>query len=165
MKMQKFTALTCGLVLCLGLSGCNDKNNNQDTADYAATVSLVAYDAQKDTDYTIEYKITEPANAPVFEVAYAYESAVIEEAYAKEAVINKMTVDTSGKLTIDFKEDRVLGLVLGAAAESAVFENLIETIVLNCPEVTTIYFTMDGGNFETGHLYFAADEAAWSKVE
>ena len=164
MNMQKFTALTCGLVLCLGLSGCNDKNN-QNTTDYVATISLVAYDEQKDNDYTIDYKINEPSNAPVFEVAYAYENAVIEEAYAKEAIINTMTLDTTGKLTIDFKEDKVLSLGLGAAAESAVFENLIETIVLNCPEINKIYFTMDGGNFETGHLSFAADKAAWSKVE
>lgn len=76
-----------------------------------------------------------------------------------------MTLDTNGKLVIDFKEDKVLNLGLGAAAESAVFENLIETIVLNCPEIKTIYFMMDGGNFETGHLSFAADKAAWSKVE
>ena len=42
--MQKFTALTCGLVLCLGLSGCTDKNDNQSSNDNTATVSLVAYD-------------------------------------------------------------------------------------------------------------------------
>lgn len=165
MNMQKFTALTCGLVLCLGLSGCTDKNDNQSSNDNTATVSLVAYDEQKDNDYTIDYKINETSTVSAFEVAYAYENAVIVEAYAKEAVINTMTLDTNGKLVIDFKEDKVLNLGLGAAAESAVFENLIETIVLNCPEIKTIYFTMDGGNFETGHLSFAADKAAWSKVE
>lgn len=163
MNMQKFTALTCGLVLCLGLSGCDDKNDSENS--YTSTISLVAYDEQKDNDYKIDYKITENSGASVFEVAYAYENAVIEEAYAKEAVIDNMVFDAKGKLTIDFKADKVAALSLGASAESAVFENLVETIVLNCPDVKNIYFTMDGGNFETGHLAFAADKAVWSKVE
>lgn len=56
----------------------------------------------KDNDYTIDYKINETSTVSAFEVAYAYENAVIVEAYAKEAVINTMTLDTNGKLVIDF---------------------------------------------------------------
>ena len=71
--MQKFTALTCGLVLCLGLSGCTDKNDNQSSNDNTATVSLVAYDEQKDNDYTIDYKINETStNTYCFWFEYIY---------------------------------------------------------------------------------------------
>lgn len=163
MKMQKLTALTCGLVLCLGLSGCGD--DNKDLSDSPTTIALVAYDAQKDNDYTIEYKMTDAYTATPFEVAYAYESAVIKEAYGKEAVIGKMTMDTTGRMTIDFLADKVQSLSLGASSEAAVFENLVESIILNCPEITAVYFTMDGGNFETGHLSFAADTAVWSRTQ
>ena len=163
MKMQKFTALTCGLVLCLGLSACGEENNN--LPDELSTLSLVAYDAEKDNDYTIDYKVTDEMTVNPFDVAYAYEDAVVIEAYGKEAIIQNMTVDTSGKITIDFKKDAVTDLSLGSGAEAAVFENLAESIVLNCPQITSIYYTMDGGNFETGHLSFDADKAIWTKAQ
>ena len=163
MKMQKFTALTCGLVLCLGLSACDDENKN--LQDELSTLSLVAYDAEKDNDYTIDYKVNNEMTVNPFDVAYAYEDAVIVEAYGKEPIIQNMTVDSNGKMDIDFKKDAVTNLSLGSGAEAAVFENLVESIVLNCPQITSVYYTMDGGNFETGHLSFEADKAVWTKAQ
>ena len=163
MKMQKFTALTCGLVLCLGLSACGEENNN--LPEDLATLSLVAYDAEKDNDYTIDYKVNDEMTVNPFDVAYAYENAVIKEAYGKEAIIQSMTVDSNGKMDIDFKKDAVTNLSLSSGAEAAVFENLVESIVLNCPQITSVYYTMDGGNFETGHLSFEADKAIWTKAQ
>ena len=100
----------------------------------------------------------------------AYQTQVMEGVYGKAVEVNEVkrvagSQAGQDKLYIDFKAADVESLGLGSGSEGNYFGDLAQSITANIPEITEIYYTMDGGDFVTGHLWFSKDEPFWYEHE
>lgn len=56
-----------------------------------------------------------------------------------------------GKLYIDFKAS-IYEANFGLEGEAAMLDNIANAYLNNIPEITEIYYSVDGGNYSTGHF-------------
>ncbi len=180
--MKKYVTMGLMFLVMLGLlSGCTQNTPKQEETPAASTeeedtyqsgpqVELYAYDAEDDQQYVTICELASGESVTPENIIKAYQTQVMEGVYGKAVEINevKRTAGSQAghdKLYIDFKAADVESLGLGSGSEGNYFGDLAQSITANIPEITEIYYTMDGGDFVTGHLWFSKDEPFWYEHE
>lgn len=180
--MKKYWTVGLMVLMMLGLlSGCGQNSNKQEAIPETPTeeeesyesgpqVELYAYDAEEDQQYVTICELATGESITPENIIKAYQTQVMEGVYGKAVQVNDVTVvkgtqEGHDKLYIDFKAADVESLGLGSGSEGNYFGDLAQSITANIPEITEIYYTMDGGDFVTGHLWFSKDEPFWYEHE
>lgn len=165
------------MILMMGLlAGCGNEKPTEDAPpvtptetdeDYVAgpQIELYAYDAVEDQQYVTIYELAAGEAITPENIVKAYQTQIMEGIYGKVVQVNDISLTNisadSQRLHIDFSATDVEGLGLGSGSEGSYFGNLAESIAKNLPEITEIYYTMDGGDFITGHLWFSKNDPFW----
>ena len=180
--MKKYVTMGLMFLVMLGLlSGCAQNTPKQEETPAASTeeedtyqsgqqVELYAYDAQEDQQYVTICELAQGESVTPESIIKAYQTQVMEGVYGKAVEVNEVkrvagSQAGQDKLYIDFKAADVESLGLGSGSEGNYFGDLAQSITANIPEITEIYYTMDGGDFVTGHLWFSKDEPFWYEHE
>ena len=180
--MKKYVTMGLMFLVMLGLlSGCAQNTPKQEEKPAASTeeedtyqsgpqVELYAYDAQEDQQYVTICELAQGESVTPESIIKAYQTQVMEGVYGKAVEVNEVkrvagSQAGQDKLYIDFKAADVESLGLGSGSEGNYFGDLAQSITANIPEITEIYYTMDGGDFVTGHLWFSKDEPFWYEHE
>ena len=180
--MKKYVTMGLMFLVMLGLlSGCAQNTPKQEETPAASTeeedtyqsgpqVELYAYDAQEDQQYVTICELAQGESVTPESIIKAYQTQVMEGVYGKAVELNEVkrvagSQAGQDKLYIDFKAADVESLGLGSGSEGNYFGDLAQSITANIPEITEIYYTMDGGDFVTGHLWFSKDEPFWYEHE
>ena len=61
-------------------------------------------------------------------------------------------------MTIDFSKNYPPFSGVGSLEESKLLENIRDIMFSQYPEVKRLFFTADGGQYESGHMYISKDE-------
>ena len=180
--MKKYLSMGCLILMMLGLlSGCAQNTPKQEVTPVTPTeeeetyqsgpqVELYAYDAEEDQQYVTICELAPGETITPENIIKAYQTQVMEGVYGTAVNVNEVklvkgTGQGHDKLYIDFKASDVQSLGLGSGSEGNYFGDLAESITANIPDITEIYYTMDGGDFITGHLWFSKDEPFWYEHE
>ena len=134
--------------------------DTQDDYEAGPQIELFAYDAVEDQQYITIYELQPDQEVTPENVAKAYQTQVMEGVYGQAVGINEVRVDGQ-RVYIDFKAADVEALGLGSGSEGSYFGNLAASIAANIPDIEAIYYSMDGNDFVTGHLWFDKDEPFW----
>lgn len=179
--MKKTATIGFIILMLLGtLAGCGQKEVKQaetpnapivddETYESGPQVELYAYDAEEDQQYVTICELAADESITPESVIKAYQTQVMEGVYGKSVGVNEVNRIAGGgagdKLYIDFTAADVEALDLGSGSEGNYFGDLAQSITANIPEITEIYYTMDGGDFVTGHLWFNKAEPFWYEHE
>ncbi len=180
--MKKHLTMGCLVLMMLAvLSGCAQNVPKQEPTPTAPIeeeepyesgpqIELYAYDAQEDQQYITICELAPGEQVSPENVIKAYQTQVMEGVYGTIVQVNEVRLVQGSqqghdRLYIDFKASDVQSLGLGSGSEGNYFGDLAESITANISDITEIYYTMDGGDFVTGHLWFSKDEPFWYEHE
>lgn len=176
--MKKRIMLIC-IIALIGtfVFGCTAKKDEppvsnvgteqQEEYEAGEQITLYSYNAERDEQMTTVYELQPGEAISVENVVKAYQNQIMDGLYKKVVAINSITIKESNNgvnVWIDFKADDVISLGLGSGSEGSYYGDLARSIEANIAEVNCIYYSMDGKNFETGHLLFETTEPFWIRT-
>lgn len=121
------------------------------------TVEYTYYDVAEDTDK----KLT--VEAPVqSDLKYGLEvvaQQMFDQSLEKSPLRTNSIALEGGKLRIDFTSAIYDDVNFGTAGEAGMLDNIANAYLNNLPEVTAVYYSVDGNNYSTGHFELPANVA------
>ncbi|MBR5527975.1 MAG: GerMN domain-containing protein [Clostridia bacterium] len=160
---SKLLTVAICTIFCLSLCACTDKELTETPVDIQQNTESEDItennNKQISVNYTLHYydivedKMLDYSGTELFygSIRPEFFAEKLSELMGMEIAVNSITAD-GVKMTLDFSSEGVPVCGIGSYGESAVLDSLTQVLLDTFPDISEIYITADGKNYESGHI-------------